>query len=593
MSIVEVVRKTTTVVEVAHPGVQGPAGSGGGGGAVDSVNGRTGAVLLNSADVGLANVDNTSDASKPVSAAQAAADAAVLSSANATTAAHAGRTDNPHNVSAAQLGLGSVENKSSATIRGEITGGNVTTALGYTPENAAQKGAAGGYAPLDGTGKVASTYLPSYVDDVLEFANLAAFPVTGETGKMYVVLDTNKVYRWSGSAYVEISGSPGSTDAVPEGASNLYFTAARVLGTVLSGLSTATNAVITAADTVLSALGKLQKQISDNLTTLTNHTSNTSNPHATTAAQVGAVSTGAVTTSGLTMSTARLLGRNTASTGAIEEITLGTNLSFSGTTLNATGGGSPGGSSGAVQGNTSGAFAAIPGFTYDTTSGVLSVATGTITTSQPAATITQTWNAGGVAFTATKTNITNTASASTSLLDDKQVNGATVYSVRRDGYVSSGGGVLGAGGFKVGQYSSFDESTGLRAVLRFLNIPGIWIQNNANYISSNGLSFSDANNVVGSEGVNVRLTAPVSGRLDVVDTGTNLRDVRLRSLISSGGTVTLSNYTVATLPTAASNTHAIVAVTDGNASPTYRGAVTGGGSTKGVVYCDGSSWMWH
>ena len=279
----------TTTVEVAHPGVQGPPGSGGGGGAVNSVNGRTGAVTLTSADVGLSNVNNTSDADKPVSTAQAAADAAVLASANATTAAHAARTDNPHTVTAAQLGLGNVENKSSATIRSEITSGNVTTALGYTPENAAQKGTAGGYAPLDGTGKVASTYLPSYVDDVLEFANLAAFPGTGETGKMYVALDTNKVYRWSGSAYVEISGSPGSTDAVPEGASNLYFTAARVLATVLSGLSTASSAVITAADTVLSALGKLQKQISDNLTTLTNHTGSTSNPHSTTAAQVGAV----------------------------------------------------------------------------------------------------------------------------------------------------------------------------------------------------------------------------------------------------------------------------------------------------------------
>ncbi len=290
MSIVEVVRKTTAVVEVAHPGVQGPPGTGGIGGAVDSVNGRPGAVVLTSADVGLANVDNTSDASKPVSTAQAAADAAVASAAAAALAAHTGNTSNPHATTAAQVGLGNVENKSSATIRGEITSGNVTTALGYTPENAAQKGTAGGYAPLDGTGKVASTYLPS-------------------------------------------------TDAVPEGASNLYFTAARVLATVLSGLSTATNAVITAADTVLSALGKLQKQISDNLTTLTSHTSNTSNPHATTAAQVGAVSTGAVTTSGLTMSTERLLGRNTASTGAIEEITLGTNLSFSGTTLNATGGG--------------------------------------------------------------------------------------------------------------------------------------------------------------------------------------------------------------------------------------------------------------
>ena len=140
---------------VPHGGPDG--GDGGTGGAVSSVNSRTGAVVLTSADVGLANVNNTSDANKPVSTAQAAADAAVLASANATTAAHAARTDNPHTVTAAQLGLGNVENKSSATIRSEITSGNVTTALGYTPENAAQKGTAGGYAPLDGTGKVAST----------------------------------------------------------------------------------------------------------------------------------------------------------------------------------------------------------------------------------------------------------------------------------------------------------------------------------------------------------------------------------------------------------------------------------------------------
>lgn len=60
-----------------------------------------------------------------------------------------------------------------------------------------------------------------------------------------------------------------------------------VRATVLTGLSTATNAVITASDTVLSALGKLQKQVSDNLTTLTSHTGNTSNPHGVTKAQVG------------------------------------------------------------------------------------------------------------------------------------------------------------------------------------------------------------------------------------------------------------------------------------------------------------------
>lgn len=89
------------------------------------------------------------------------------------------------------------------------------------------KQAAGSYATLDGSGKVPAAQLPSYVDDVLEVANLAALPATGETGKIYVTIDSGKTYRWSGSAYVEISASPGSTDAVPEGATNLYHTTGR------------------------------------------------------------------------------------------------------------------------------------------------------------------------------------------------------------------------------------------------------------------------------------------------------------------------------------------------------------------------------
>jgi hypothetical protein len=68
-------------------------------------------------------------------------------------------------------------------------------------------GAANGVAELDGTGKVPSSQLPSYVDDVEEYANLAAFPVTGESGKIYIALDTNLTYRWGGTAYVEISPS--------------------------------------------------------------------------------------------------------------------------------------------------------------------------------------------------------------------------------------------------------------------------------------------------------------------------------------------------------------------------------------------------
>lgn len=60
-----------------------------------------------------------------------------------------------------------------------------------------------------------------------------------------------------------------------------------VRAATLTGLSTATNAVVSATDTVLGALGKLQKQVSDNLTTLTSHTGSTSNPHSVTKAQVG------------------------------------------------------------------------------------------------------------------------------------------------------------------------------------------------------------------------------------------------------------------------------------------------------------------
>lgn len=57
--------------------------------------------------------------------------------------------------------------------------------------------------------------------------------------------------------------APSSTDAVSEGLNNRYFTASRVLGVLLAGLSTASGAVIGAGDSVLSALGKLQRQVSD------------------------------------------------------------------------------------------------------------------------------------------------------------------------------------------------------------------------------------------------------------------------------------------------------------------------------------------
>ncbi|WP_210242134.1 hypothetical protein [Mesorhizobium sp. B2-4-1] len=144
--------------------------------------------------------------------------------------------------------------------QGQNTVTNLTTDLAAR-QLTSEKGQAGGYAGLDGTGKVPAAQMPSYVDDVLEYANLAAFPGTGEAAKIYVALDTNKTHRWSGSAYVEISASPGSTDAVTEGATNLYFTAARVRSTLLTSLSLLTSTAVIATDTVLDAIGKLQAQI--------------------------------------------------------------------------------------------------------------------------------------------------------------------------------------------------------------------------------------------------------------------------------------------------------------------------------------------
>ena len=55
-------------------------------------------------------------------------------------------------------------------------------------------------------GKVPASELPSYVDDVVEYASAASFPATGEHGKIYIALDTNTSYRWSGSTYIPITG---------------------------------------------------------------------------------------------------------------------------------------------------------------------------------------------------------------------------------------------------------------------------------------------------------------------------------------------------------------------------------------------------
>lgn len=69
------------------------------------------------------------------------------------------------------------------------------------------KGAPNGLASLNESGIIPSAQLPSYVDDVIEVNTFNNLPGTGESGKIYIVQDTNLTYRWSGTNYVEISKS--------------------------------------------------------------------------------------------------------------------------------------------------------------------------------------------------------------------------------------------------------------------------------------------------------------------------------------------------------------------------------------------------
>lgn len=102
---------------------------------------------------------------------------------------------------------------------------------GYIPTS--EKGQANGVATLGEDGKVLSSQLPSYVDDVIDSfvvgeTPLAADwlseseggePLTPAKGKIYVIVSTgtyyNKTYRWTGSQYIEIASSvPHASETV-------------------------------------------------------------------------------------------------------------------------------------------------------------------------------------------------------------------------------------------------------------------------------------------------------------------------------------------------------------------------------------------
>ena len=196
--------------------------------------------------VGLGSVDNTSDANKPISTATQTALNGKQASGTYSTDIHGNITalNAVSNINTGDETTATIKTKLGiTTLSGANTGdqttvsGNAGTAtklqiartingvafdgtqnITVNAVDATSRvatsllGAANGVATLDANGTILTTQLPSYIDDVLEYANLAAFPGMGETGKIYVAKDTNKTYRWSGSVYVYITS--GAVDSV-------------------------------------------------------------------------------------------------------------------------------------------------------------------------------------------------------------------------------------------------------------------------------------------------------------------------------------------------------------------------------------------
>jgi len=84
---------------------------------------------------------------------------------------HPGSGTNPHGTTKTDVGLGNADNKSSATIRGEITSTNVTTALGFTPIKN------GGTIPE------------------IRGGNDADKPAATSSGLVYLAIDTKKIWK--------------------------------------------------------------------------------------------------------------------------------------------------------------------------------------------------------------------------------------------------------------------------------------------------------------------------------------------------------------------------------------------------------------
>lgn len=292
-----------------------------GGGAVDSVNGKTGAVVLNADDI------------------------AETSTRKWLTATLKGYYDSAY----------AWVNTNGASVLQSIS--DFTTAIANRYTKSETDTLLSSKADLV-NGLVPASQLPSFVDDVLEYANIASFPTTGADGKIYITLDTNKTYRWTGSTYASLDegivlGETSSTayrgdrgkesfdlkhshsnkttlDAIEQPLTTALKTSyddAVTKSHTHSNKSTLdlieqafTTALKSAYDSAVTNATTAVNWIITNGSNILYHLSNTNNPHATTPAQIGArtVIDGTITTATLTGTTAETsLGYITITGGSL------------------------------------------------------------------------------------------------------------------------------------------------------------------------------------------------------------------------------------------------------------------------------------
>jgi len=120
-----------------------------------------------------------------------------LKGALTNTSLNTGTSWNGNLIVATKLSDGSVSDTEFQRLNG------ITSAILETSD----KNTANGVCGLDANGIISNAQLPSSVNDIIEVANFASLPNTGESSKIYVTLDNHKAYRWGGTEYVEISAS--------------------------------------------------------------------------------------------------------------------------------------------------------------------------------------------------------------------------------------------------------------------------------------------------------------------------------------------------------------------------------------------------